>query len=103
MKSNARQRIGAGRYARHICLVPDCGREAFYAIDLRMRRPDTGSVWARSTGAYFCDDHVRGGTIKIDYAPTSEDQITVSTRTAHGTQVSEPIVRYTRGARPVTK
>jgi len=73
------RRVGAGRRVRHFCMVPGCQNEGYYTLNLRMRRPDTSAVFAPSTGAYFCDDHVIGANIEINYIPNTSGKVRVET------------------------
>lgn len=65
------KRVGAGRLVKHFCMTPGHeDREAFYTLNVRLRRPDTSSVWAPSTGAYICDEcALAGGKLEIVYTP----------------------------------
>ena len=70
------KRVGAGRMVKHFCMVPGHeDREAFYTLNLRLRRPDTTSVWAPSTGAYLCDEcALAGGKIELTYTPALQQR-----------------------------
>ena len=65
------KRVGAGRLVKHFCMTPGHeDREAFYTLNVRLRRPDTTSVWVPSTGAYICDEcALAGGKLEITYTP----------------------------------
>lgn len=65
------KRVGAGRLVKHFCMTPGHeDREAFYTLNVRLRRPDTSSVWAPSTGAYICDEcALSGGKLELIYTP----------------------------------
>lgn len=79
------KRVGAGRLVKHFCMTPGHeDREAFYTLNVRLRRPDTSSVWAPSTGAYICDEcALSGGKLEITYTPAlnRRGQATVRTET----------------------
>jgi len=83
--TNKGKRVGAGRLVKHFCMTPGHeDREAFYTLNVRLRRPDTSSVWAPSTGAYICDEcALSGGKLEIIYTPalSRRGQATVRTET----------------------
>src|SRR5690242_1776437 len=70
-RSTKGKRVGAGRLVKHFCMTPGHeDREAFYTLNVRLRRPDTSSVWAPSTGAYLCDEcALAGGKLELIYTP----------------------------------
>lgn len=93
------KRVGAGRLVKHFCMTPGHDdREAFYTLNVRLRRPDTTSVWAPSTGAYICDEcALAGGTLEIIYTPALNRRSTPMVRTETRGQLrgtkGEPEVR----------
>lgn len=73
-------RVGAGRIARHFCFIPGCDNQAYYTLNLRLRRADTTAVWAPSTDAYVCDEHALcGAELRIRWEPTTTQKVDVWT------------------------
>lgn len=68
------------------CLVPGCERTPTHVFSVRMRRKDTGAVWAPNSTAYFCDRHAeKGAEISVFYKPTFSGKIEMNVATASET------------------
>ena len=58
------------------CIIEGCQNEGKHNLGIRLRRPNTSSIWAPNTDAFVCDFHAsRGLRVTVLLEPTDDGKL----------------------------